>query len=143
MLIVYRTNTDFAGQIITLDRQQSLTEFDAWRIATRPTPEMAAIEVDEKLLHGELLATLAVDVATYRVVDGALTLDGVPVDLGYVPSTAGAAERMRSDPVMVALFDMDENGVRTWMATQTQSDINVLVWHALREMARVTKVAVR
>lgn len=143
MLIVHRTNTDFAGQIITLDRQQSMTEFDAWRIATRPTPEMAAIEVDEKLLRGELLAALATNAAAYRVVDGALTLDGTRVDLGYQPSAIGAAERMRSDPALVALFDMDEQALRAWMETQTQENINVLIWFALRELARAAKVAVR
>lgn len=143
MIVVYRTNEGFAGQIVTLDRQQSLTEFEAWRTSTTPTPEMAAIEIDEKLLRGEVLANLATNTAAYRVVDGALTLDGAPVDLGYAPTAIGAVERMRSDPNMVALFDMDEAALRTWMATQTQADINVLVWQALRELARAAKVAVR
>ena len=143
MIVVYRTNEKFVGQIITLDRQQSLTEFEAWRTAATPTPEMAAIEVDEKLLRGELLADLATNANAYRVVDGALTLDSAPVDLGYESSAIGAVERMRSDPNMVALFDMDEAALRAWMETQSQSDINVLVWTALRELARAAKVAVR
>lgn len=143
MLIVYRTNEGFIGHIVSLNRQQSLVEFEAWRTSTQPTPEMAAIVVDESLLRSELLADLATNAAAYRVIDGTLTLDDAPLDLGYEPSATGAVERMRSDPNMVALFDMDEPALRTWMATQTQADINVLVWHALRELARAAKVAVR
>lgn len=143
MLVVYRTNESFAGHIISLNRQQSLVEFEAWRAAAQPTPEMAAIAVDESLLHADLLADLTINTAMYRVVDGALTLDGAAVDLGYEPSAIGAVERMRSDPNMVALFDMDESALRAWMATQAQADINVLVWTALRELARAAKVAVR
>lgn len=143
MLIVYRTNEGFIGHIVSLNRQQSLVEFEAWRASTQPTPEMAAIVVDESLLRGELLANLVTNAAAYRVIDGALALDGVTVDLGYEPSAVGAIERMRSDPNMVALFDMDEPALRAWMATQTQADINVLVWQALRELARAAKVAVR
>ena len=143
MLIVYRTNEGFIGHIVSLNRQQSLVEFEAWRTSTQPTPEMAAIVVDESLMRAELLADLVFNATAYRVVNGALTLDGAPVDLGYEPTAIGAVERMRSDPNMVALFDMDEPALRAWMATQTQADINVLVWQALRELARAAKVAVR
>lgn len=143
MLIIYRTNEGFAGQILTLDRQQTLAEFDAWRTGAQPTPEMAAIAVDDVLLRSDLLVALSASAEAYRVVDGALTMDGTPVDLGYEPSAIGAVERMRSDPNMVALFDMDEPALRAWMATQAQADINVLVWQALRELARAAKVAVR
>ena len=111
MLIVYRTNEEFIGHIVSLNRQQSLVEFEAWRTSTQPTPEMAAIVVDESLLRGELLADLATNAAAYRVAGGALTLDGTPVDLGYEPSATGAVERMRSDTDMVALFDMDETAL--------------------------------
>ena len=127
MLIVYRTNEGFTGHIVSLDRQQSLVEFEAWRTFTQPTPEMAAIVVDESLLRGGLLADLATSAAAYRVVDGTLTLAGEPVDLGYESSAIGAVERMRADPNMVALFDMDEAALRAWMETQAQADINVLV----------------
>lgn len=143
MLIVYRTNEGFTGHIVSLNRQQSLVEFEAWRTSTQPTPEMAAIVVDESLLRSELLADLATNAAAYRVIDGTLALDGAPVDLGYEPSAVGAVERMRADPNMVALFDMDETALRAWMTTQTQADINVLVWSVLRELARAAKVAVR
>lgn len=143
MLIIYRTNEGFTGHIVSLDRQQSLVEFEAWRVASQPTPEMAAIAVDESLLRADLLGDLTVNVAAYRVVGGTLTLDGEPVDLGYESSAIGAVERMRADPNMVALFDMDETALRAWMETQAQADINVLVWQALRELARAAKVAVR
>lgn len=143
MLIIYRTNESFVGRVISLDRQQLLVEFEAWRTSAQPTPEMAAITVDESLMRADLLADLTTNASAYLVIDGTLTLDGAPVDLGYEPSAIGAVERMRADPNMVALFDMDEPTLRAWMENQAQADINVLVWQALRELARAAKVAVR
>ena len=54
----YRTNEGFIGHIVSLNRQQSLVEFEAWHTSTQPTPEMAAIVVDESLMRAELLADL-------------------------------------------------------------------------------------
>ena len=58
---------------------------------------MAAIVVDESLMRaGIALADLVLMPTAYRVVNGALTLDGAPVDLGYEATAIGAVERMRS-----------------------------------------------
>lgn len=93
MLIIYRTNKDFEGQIITLDKLSSPGEVDKWLAgeAAKGKSEAAYIEVNEAQMDQAVLAELATDKSKYRVRGGNLERDAKPVALGYDTATTPAS----------------------------------------------------
>jgi hypothetical protein len=85
MLIIYRTNKDFEGQIITLDKLSSPGEVDKWLAGevAKGKSESAYIEVNEAQMDQAVLADLAASKDKYRVRAGKLERDAKPVALGY------------------------------------------------------------
>ena len=136
MLIIYRTNAGFEGQLVSLDRAASVGAMVAYLANATPRPELAYLEIDERLLDAELLTALSVEQATFLVVDGVLTRDGVPCELGYTPGiTQAATAALYADPVVNQLFNASEADLRTWLALQSTADVFVLIRDVLRQMA--------
>lgn len=136
MLIVYRTNADFAGQIVTLDGTTSAGAMDAYLASATPRPELAYLEVDERLLDADLLAALSVEKGAFLVLDGVLTRGGVACELGYTPGvTQQAVAALYADSVVDMLFNASEADLRMWLATQSTADVFVMIRDVLRQMA--------
>lgn len=95
MLIIYRTNPGFEGQIATLDYQTSPESFELWLNGekTHGRAELAFLQLNEALMTPALLAALEADQNAYRVIGGKLAKDGVPVPLGYDPALRPASPR--------------------------------------------------
>ena len=94
MLIVYRINRGFEGQIVVLDRVTTPAEMDLWiaKEAALGRSDTAYVQVNEAEMDVDLLADLASDHSKYRINAGTLqNAKGDAVDLGYDPSTAAAS----------------------------------------------------
>ncbi len=136
MIIWYRTNTDFEGQLANIARQQTPAEAQAWLDAQTDDPGQAYIALDERLIDPALLADLTTTPGAYTVEAGVLHKDGDPVDLGYTSDPAAELAALRSDPQMRTLLTMPEAQLRAWLETQTTADTFVLIRDVLAKMAR-------
>jgi|WetSurMetagenome_2_1015567.scaffolds.fasta_scaffold01336_15 hypothetical protein len=67
MLIIYRTNPGFEGQIQTLDRHQLAIEFDVWLETATPAPNLAYLDIDELQMGTDALRDLFAHPDQYRV----------------------------------------------------------------------------
>ena len=138
MLIVYRTNEGFVGQIQSIDKTSTMAEFEASGIE-----DLAAIEVDEQVMNQALLVALAAEPAEFSVANKALMRDGEPVDLGYSIDANAVRLSMRVDPVLLAFFDMTDEQAVAWLAANGAQTALLLIMRTLRDMARATRIATR
>jgi len=64
MLILYRTNPGFEGEIVNLDTITPSVAFAAY-LAQQDAPEIAALEIAEQNLTPEILGALVASVGSY------------------------------------------------------------------------------
>jgi len=141
MIIWYRTNTDFEGQLANIARQQTPAEAQAWLDAQEDDPGQGFIVLDERLIDPVLLADLGANPAGYTVEADILYKDGEPVDLGYTSDPAAALVELRGDAQARALLIMPEVDLRAWLDTQSTTDVFVMIRNVLGGMARALGVA--
>ena len=115
MLIVYRTNPGFAGNIVNVERSGLPKEKDRF-LATKEGKDLSYIEINEKLADGEVVADLLSHNFRYTVDVNAKTLlrDGKDVDLGYDSDDAKAKIAGFDDPVVKKFFEATEAELSAW-----------------------------
>ena len=67
MLIIYRTNGEFAGDIVSLDAITPITAFATY-LTRQDAPEIAALDVAETTLSAETYGALVASVEGYGAV---------------------------------------------------------------------------
>lgn len=144
MLVVYRTNKGFEGQIVSIDRTSTPAAMDVW-LAMDPqrSADTAYLYLDERLLRYELLSDLIASPDAYSVnpVSRQVVRGGVAVDLGYIPGVADASlVAIRSDPEVRALMEMDDAAVLTWVEGKTSNELLATLYRTLRDVLRATAV---
>lgn len=123
MLIVYRTNPGFEGQIIALDKLSSPAEMDAHIAQSEKGGDTAYLEVAEKMLTPALLVALARHPEEYRVVGNVLTKGGAAVTLGYNAAAQKAAlAELKADVTIRKFFTLTDAQLRTLLGTMTWQD---------------------
>lgn len=139
MLIIYRTNKGFGGQIAALARQQSAAEFAAWSAANADVA-LAALEVDAESMDPALLADLALGPEGYRVVAGELKrADGTSADLGYSVDVKASLAQMRENSTLKALFEMTDAQALAWIRANGEEAALIQVLRILRSFARAIR----
>jgi len=123
MLIVYRKNPGFEGQIVTLDRSTLAAEMDAYLAQSEHGADVGYIEVSERMLAPAVLIGLALQPGQYRVVGGVLTKDGTPVVLGYNATAQGTAlSELKGDVTIRKFFTLTDAQLWTYLGTVTWQD---------------------
>ncbi len=141
MLIIYRTNAGFEGQIVTVDLTQPKAAFDAYVAQAAPPVYMAALELDEKLLPDALHVGLLVNRDAYRVVDGGLQKDGAEVTLGYTPGDADVAlANLRADAIIQSLLIATPSQLSTWIAGRTTAQALLVILQVLQYILRAARL---
>lgn len=141
MIIWYRTNPNFEGNLANIARQQTPAEAQAWLDAQADDPGQAYITLDERLIDPALLADLTTNPGAYTVEVGTLHKDGDPVDLGYTSDSDAALAALRDNPQTAALLAMPEDQLRAWLGTQSTADVFVLLRDVLAGMARAVGIS--
>lgn len=142
MLVIYRTNPGFAGQVVSLDYQTPAVAMDRY-LASEHGADLAYLEVDGRLLKRDLLADLltAPGAVTVDHKAGALVHHGRTADLGYTPGAAETAERaLREDATIQALLGMSDAELATWLSGKTTGELFRIVFRALRHLLRASRV---
>ena len=123
MLIIYRTNPGFEGQIQSTDRTTLPAEMDAHIAQSEKGHDSAYIQVAEKMLDPAVLVGLTRNPELYRVVGGVLTRGGTPVALGYNAAVQTTAlTELKSDVTIRKFFILTDAQLRTLLGTMTWQD---------------------
>mgnify|MGYP001428683572 CR=1 FL=1 len=137
MLIVYRTNPGFEGQIVTLDRTTLAAEMDAHIAQSEKGGDVAYIQVAEKMLDPAVLVGLTRNPELYRVVGGVLTKGGQPVALGYsVAKQETALSELKNDLTIRKFFTLTDAQLRTYLGTMTWQDAIVTLRSIIVKICR-------
>jgi len=121
-------------------------------VGKRPLPA-DALAFDFQPDTSDAMAAMALEINAekerFTVVDGALLKDGAPVALDFVPGVAATAKvGLASDPTIVAFFDMTDQQLARYVAsnfgyTAQQAGAFVALRDIIRGLARAAGVARR
>lgn len=137
MLIIYRANAPFEGQIVTLDRTTLAAEMDAYIAQSEKGEGVAYIQVAEKMLDPAVLVGLTRNPGLYRVVGGVLTKGGQPVALGYNATVQTTAlTELKSDVTIRKFFTLTDAQLRTLLGTMTWQDAVVHLRNIIVKICR-------
>lgn len=137
MLIVYRTNAPFAGQIAFVHKGMAPKEIEKWA-GTEQAKDLAFIEINEALADQQIIADLVNSDERYTVnpVTKVLLKSGSAAVLGYdaVDVSAKIAE-LDSDPLISQLWTATDAQMTTFAGTKTTAQLFVLTWKIIRRVA--------
>lgn len=138
MLIIYRTNEGFGGQIASLDRVSTRAEFEAWQQANGEP--LAYVELDE-LLAAPVALELLTRRELFSIANGRLQKNKSDVQLDYRPGDAEAAQNeLRGDTQIKALLTMTPVQVGTWIDSKTTKQALLVILQLLQQILRAARL---